>query len=236
MAATDLRGAGLTLAIQKELLAQHYSLGPTGADGDWGPKTRGAMNAYQIANHLPITALPDQVLIGRLLGKALPVPIGWLDEATRLLGLREGPGRKDNPVILDWADDLDLHYPSDDIAWCGLFMAHCVRTALPDEPLPANPLGARQWEKFGLPCAPQLGAVAVFWRKTPASGLGHVGFLVGERKDAFLVRGGNQDDQVKDAWVSRKRFVDARWPATGGKPLQRPLTVGGAGALSTNEA
>jgi methyl-accepting chemotaxis protein len=39
-------------------------------------------------------------------------------------GLREGPGKAGNPIILDWAGDLDLHYPNDATAWCGLFIAH----------------------------------------------------------------------------------------------------------------
>jgi hypothetical protein len=46
--------------------------------------------------------------------------------------------------------------------------------------VPGNPLGARQWEKFGNPAAPRLGVVMVFWRKSQTSGLGHVGFYTGE--------------------------------------------------------
>jgi hypothetical protein len=60
--------------------------------------------------------------------------------------------------------------------------------------------------------------------------------MVGERTDAFLIRGGNQSNKVCDAWVSKSRFVGARWPETGGKPLYRRLPEGDAGPLSTNEA
>lgn len=220
--------------VQRALAAKHFDPGPF--DGDWGPKTRKAMQAFQISMHLPLTDLPNETTLANLLGVSTVAPITWLDEATRLLGLREGPGAKDNPIILDWGDDLDLHYPSDDIAWCGLFAAHTQRVALPDEPLPSNPLGARQWEKFGVTCAPQLGAIAVFWRISKKSGKGHVGYLVGERKNAFLVRGGNQGDSVSDAWVGKDRFLGARWPKTAPKPFNRPLPQGGAGTLSTNEA
>jgi uncharacterized protein (TIGR02594 family) len=224
----------LVAQVQAALAQKHFNPGP--ADGLWGPRTRQAMQGYEIANHMPVTDTLTDTVLANLLGRSTPAPIGWLDEAAHLLGLREGPGAKDNEQILDWAQDLELYYPHDDWPWCGLFNAHCVRAALPNEPLPANPLGARQWEKFGVPCAPQLGAVAVFWRQSPKSGLGHTGFMIGERSEAYLIRGGNQSDSVKDVWVSKARFLGARWPSTGPKPLGRPLTVGGAGVLSKNEA
>jgi hypothetical protein len=65
---------------------------------------------------------------------------------------------------MDWAGNLDLWYPGDDVPWCELFAAHCIASQLPDEPLPDNPLGARNWLKFGRPHEPSLGAVLVFWR------------------------------------------------------------------------
>ena len=42
-----------------------------------------------------------------------------------------------------------------------------------------------------------------------ASGLGHVGILVGERSDACRFRGGNTHDDVSDARISKARFVGA---------------------------
>jgi hypothetical protein len=39
---------------------------------------------------------------------------------------------------------------------------NCVGSTISDERLPSNPPGARQWEKFGDPTTPRLGAIRVF--------------------------------------------------------------------------
>ena len=59
------------------------------------------------------------------------------------MGVREVAGASHSGTILSWAKRLGLRYPDDETPWCGLFVAHCVERALPDELLPANPLGAR---------------------------------------------------------------------------------------------
>lgn len=224
----------IQVALQKD------GLNPGPVDGIWGPKTRSAMQTFQITNKLIVSDTPNSETLAALFPRTTndgdARPILWLEEAYRLIGVREISGPKSNPLILDWANDLDTHYPSDDIAWCGLFVAHCIRSALPDEDLPANILGARQYEKFGHKCDPQQGAVGVFWRKSKESGFGHVGFLIGERTDAYQVLGGNQSDSISMAWVSKSRFLQARWPVTFSPETKRPLarlTV--AGNLSVKE-
>ena len=132
-----------------------------------------------------------------------------------MIGLTEGAGARNNPVILDWASDLGIAYTGDDIAWCGLFVAHCIGATLPEEALPTNPLGARAWMKFGSPCRPKLGAVMVFWRGKPAGWQGHVGFYAGEEADGtFHILGGNQGNRVSIARIAKGRLLGARWPAT----------------------
>jgi uncharacterized protein (TIGR02594 family) len=45
---------------------------------------------------------------------------------------------------------------------------------------------------------PALGAIAVFWRgKSPADGIGHVGFYRGELNGEIYVLGGNEGDEVQ---------------------------------------
>lgn len=39
------------------------------------------------------------------------------------MGTKEAQGSRNNAAILDWAKDLDIHYPGDDVPWCGLFVA-----------------------------------------------------------------------------------------------------------------
>src|SRR5687768_18589618 len=41
------------------------------------------------------------------LGAILP----WFEEAKHLMGTKEVQGSKNNAAILDWAKDLDIHYP-----------------------------------------------------------------------------------------------------------------------------
>jgi len=160
----------------------------------------------------------------------------WYEEALRLKGTREAAGSGDNSTILKWARKLGLAYAHDSIAWCGLFTAHCIGAALPDEPLPTNPLGARNWLRFGAKVQPTLGAILVFWRGSRSGAQGHVGFYAGEDAAAFHVLGGNQSDSVSIARVAKTRLLGARWPSTAPKPEGGATSLAGAGSLSTNEA
>jgi uncharacterized protein (TIGR02594 family) len=159
----------------------------------------------------------------------------WMMEARAALGIREVPGLGNAPAIIGWARALGLTYGGDSTPWCGLFVAHCLRTALPQEKLPATPLVARRWSQFGISCLPQVGAVLVFWRGSRRGWSGHVGFYAGEDADAFLVLGGNQGDRVSLAWLSKDRLLAARWPLTADAPNGGAVPVARREGLSTNE-
>ncbi|MDQ3558379.1 MAG: TIGR02594 family protein [Pseudomonadota bacterium] len=160
----------------------------------------------------------------------------WHAEALRLKGTTELAGAADNPLILSWAQRLGLGYGHDSIAWCGLFAAHCIAASLPDEPLPTNPLGARNWLRFGCDTDLALGAVLVFWRGSKAGWSGHVGFYAGEDATAFHVLGGNQSDAVTVTRIARTRLLGARWPSTAPLPDKAPVQRSADRSLSTNEA
>lgn len=225
-----------TEAVQKRLIALGFN--PGTPDGIWGPNTRRAWNAWQVSAGLATTSTMLAKDVAKLLGVAAAPEqsIPWVDEALRLMGLREGVGKVNNPVIMDWADDLDVHYTGDDVPWCGLFVAHTMRTALPDEPLPSNILGARQYSKFGVKVNPQVGAVGVFWRGSPSGWQGHVGYLVGETANAYVVLGGNQSDSVSYTNIAKNRLLGAYWPSTGPAVFNIKLPPKPTGRLSTNEA
>ena len=206
-----------TRQIQEALKLAGFDPGPL--DGIRGPKTIRATRAFQDAHDLE----PDGI-VGKLTSAALfpalevDLPCDdrpWLTEAARLIGLQEKKGPANEARIMTWAENLGLHtYKDDETPWCGLFVAHCVRSQLPEEPLPGNPLGARNWLKFGRSVTPQVGAVLVFWRGSQSGWQGHVGFYVGADDAYFHVLGGNQDNRVKVASIARKRLLGARWPAT----------------------
>jgi uncharacterized protein (TIGR02594 family) len=158
----------------------------------------------------------------------------WLEVATRLLNTKELPGSANSPIILSWAQKLGgwvaSFYKEDSVPWCGLFVAHCLSEAgIPG--LPKNPLSALAWKDWGSPTDPREGALLVFQRP----GGGHVGFYVGERSDAYRVRGGNQSDSVCDTWVAKDRLVGCRWPI--GTPVfGNKIILTDKGELSKNEA
>lgn len=224
--------------VQRALKSLGFDPGPS--DGIWGRNTSAAVSSFQQSHNLPPTGLIDQRTEREILSLAgTPADTSalvWLEEARRLMGLREVTGGGSNPTILEWAKDLDISYPGDDIPWCGLFAGHCIAATLPNERLPNNPLGARQWLKFGTKVDPVVGAVLVFWRVSKDGGLGHVGFYDSEDSEAYHLLAGNQSDRVNVARVAKSRLLGARWPASAGSLISSTATRAGSGDLSRNEA
>jgi uncharacterized protein (TIGR02594 family) len=215
---------------------------PGKVDGIWGRNTIAAVKQFQTQQGLKVDGIVGPKTTAALFAGAPPAPptagplLPWFEEAKHLVGTKEILGGKDNPVIMDWATDLDIRYAGDEVPWCGLFVAHCIGSTLEQEVLPANPLGARQWEQFGDETTPRLGAVMVFWRKSLESGLGHVGFYVGQDDSAYQILGGNQSDKVCLMWVSMDRFRSARWPKTATSLTSSLVFKTRDEGLSTNEA
>lgn len=215
---------------------------PGEIDGIWGRNTIAAVKQFQQEKGLEVdgivgpqttAALFAEVPVASLVSAPL---LPWFEEAKHLIRTKEFLGPHNNPVIMDWANDLEIHYPGDDVPWCGLFVAHCINSTLPQEILPGNPLGARQWDRFGVNTQPCLGAVMVFWRKSEESGLGHVGFYVGEDNTAYQILGGNQSDKVCLTWLGKDRFLRAHWPKTAASLKSSPIRKNRNEGLSENEA
>jgi uncharacterized protein (TIGR02594 family) len=154
--------------------------------------------------------------------------------AYSLNGTKEFAGSANNPKIIDWAKKIGgwigRFYKQDSIPWCGLFVGHCVRAA--GFPVDQDALSALSWSDYGQPCHPCVGAIMVFKR----SGGGHVGFYVGEDKDAFHILGGNQSDMVCISRIDKARHVATRWP--NGTPLSTSgrVILSSKAPLSRNEA
>lgn len=157
-----------------------------------------------------------------------------LVKALELYGITEVVGPKHNPVILNWAKEVDLEdkYKADETPWCGLFVAVVMKRA--SRPIVKDPLWARNWMNFGLTSiVPMLGDVLVFGR----DGGGHVGFYVGEDKKNYFVLGGNQGNQVSIAKIAKSRLLGARMPAYRVPPTNiRRIYLNIEGKTSENEA
>ncbi len=235
--------------IQQQLASRGYTPGPI--DGVWGRSTVAAVRQFQTTHGLtadgvvgPLTlaalfkdaATPLESIPTILTGFDDPTLV-WFQEARRLLGVKEEPGVRNNPKILQWATVQGLkEYDADSTPWCGLFVGHCVSATLDREPTPTELLSARSWARFGIPSAPTIGAVMVFWRGSPTGWQGHVGFYAGESQDAYRVLGGNQSDSVSLAWLPKQRLVTSRWPATVPPRPANTITVANNASLSWNEA
>lgn len=218
------------IQVQKRLTELGYAAGPF--DGIPGRLTTEALKAFQRDRKLPVkfpgTLGPITLAALDLSAVEAPSVPRWVAEARRFLGKREG------------AKDLDkaLGLRAKEISWCGAFVGMVVATALPKEPLPANPLGARNWVKFGTALSgPQIGAVAVFWRGTKAGWQGHVGIVVGHDATHLHILGGNQSDSVSIARIAKNRLLGYRWPTTAPDAPTQPLAMSTIKAsVTTNEA
>ena len=226
--------------IQQALQAKGFN--PGAIDGIWGRNSIAAVKGFQASKGLKVDGVMGPKTTAALFAEAAPAArptsslLPWFEEARHLMGTKEVLGGGNNQAILDWATNLEIHYRSDDIPWCGLFVAHCVGSTLQEEPLPGNPLGAKQWAKFGAHTQPRLGAIMVFWRESRTSGKGHVGFYAGEDASAYQILGGNQSDKVCLTWLGKDRFLEARWPASAASLTSAALTKNRHDGLSTNEA
>lgn len=227
-------------AIQEALKAKGFDPGPI--DGEWGRKTMAAVRAFQAKNGLTADGIvgprTSKALFAGAAAAPAQLPVPWMSEALKLKGVHEDVSKtRDNPVIMDWASNLGIAYGGDDVAWCGLFTAHCVGSSLPEEALPSNPLGARNWLKFGEPTEPRYGAILVFWRGSKDGWQGHVGFYAGEDAVSYRVLGGNQSDQVCETKIRKDRLLAARWPRSADFIATGAIRVAGdTSAFSMNEA
>ncbi len=157
-----------------------------------------------------------------------------LVEAIKLDGIQEIVGSKHNPIIMDWALELDLKdYKNDEIPWCGLFVAIVIKRAGFD--VVKNPLWAANWSKFGTKQSEaHLFDILVFKRP----GGNHVGFYVGEDDTCYHVFGGNQGNKVGVTRIEKSRLTSIRrcdWKISEPKNI-RKIILDSKGLISNNES
>lgn len=169
----------------------------------------------------------------------MPDPL-WLQKARAYVGQREIHGPHHNPNILDWFKDVGTGIKDDETPWCGAFVGGVLAEA-GIKPV-AGGASSQAWLRLPVKLdRPALGCIVIFWRNSPNSGLGHVGFVVGKDQHGnIMVLGGNQGDMVsiKPFALSgpNARIKGFRWPGTA--PLAErynlPL-LNSDGTLSRNE-
>jgi uncharacterized protein (TIGR02594 family) len=163
-----------------------------------------------------------------------------LNEAINLIDVIETPGTANNPVIIAWAKevgaDVAAVYKSDEIPWCGLFMAVVVKRS--GRQVVKDPLWALNWGTFGTHAeTPMLGDVLCFVRTTPdGKKAGHVAIYVGEDAKCYHILGGNQSDKVCIVRKDKSQLYVARRPNYINQPKNvRQIILPESGELSTKE-
>lgn len=154
----------------------------------------------------------------------------YLKIARQYIGVKEVPGPKHNSVIQGWLKSLKLWWNDDETAWCGVFVAAVMQESGLD--FPKAFYRAKEWANYGVKLpGPYLGAIAVLERV----GGGHVGFVTGVDKTGQNVRllGGNQNNQVCEAWFKADRIKAYRMPNCF-IPDKTPIAV--VGTFSESEA
>lgn len=169
--------------------------------------------------------------------------LAWMIEAKKHVGLTEIKGPKHNATIQKWLSDLGAWWNDDETAWCGVFVAHCLRSAgltrgsvnsrskkyvAGSHPgsgkYPFNWYGAGEYRIEGGTKLdrPAYGCVAVKARP----GGNHVTFIVGRLSDGRLVGiGGNQSDSVCYAVYKESDFDSFMWYGRTANPASHRFTL-----------
>ncbi len=137
----------------------------------------------------------------------------WLTIAAAEIGQREIVGERHNARIIEYHGSTGLRATTDEVPWCASFVNWCVRQA---GLRGSNSALASRWLSWGEECTePRAGAVAVIYNASAANSAlsrtgNHVGFLLRQTEQHFVLLGGNQSNRVR---VSS--FARAQWTLRG---------------------
>lgn len=141
----------------------------------------------------------------------------WYEIALRDVGVRETPGPRATPRILEYLRETPLAQggDSDETPWCAAFVNWALRQA---GITGTRSAAARSFLTWGETRELRTGAVIVIRRKkgrdeTTPSGY-HVGFFVAGSGRAIRLLGGNQGDAVSvaDFPLTKWEVLASRWP------------------------
>lgn len=156
----------------------------------------------------------------------------WMVWAEHELGNHEEPENR-GPVVRRYIATGKCGHEGD--PWCAIFVnAALEASGIRGTRSPASQ-SFRHDIHFRKLAGPALGAIAVFWRISPNSGLGHVGFYDSETSGYVNVLGGNEQDAVRKELLvkSGRQFglVGYYWPAGEPMPLIGPIAYSGHSSI-----
>lgn len=170
---------------------------------------------------------------------SLPDSFKWMEtigvlpkmvqEAIKVLGIKEVPGSASNPTILQFAKELGVDdiYKNDDTSWCAVsHNAIALRAGKKVEfadkydylralafKKQGVEFGVDQWEDVDRKGA-MLGDTLCFVRP----GGGHIGIYIGESDTHFYVMGGNQNNMYSITRIAKERLDAVRRPKYSAMP------------------
>jgi len=134
----------------------------------------------------------------------------YMNIAFNEFGIKEIPGKEDNPEVLKYFNDLgfDGSKLKDETAWCSAFVNWVCKQ---NGAKYSGKLNARSWLNVGkITKTPEVGDIVVFWRGSPESWKGHVGFYINQDENYIYVLGGNQNNQVNIKGYNKNRLLSFR--------------------------
>jgi uncharacterized protein (TIGR02594 family) len=153
-----------------------------------------------------------------------PAAPAWYQLASNEIGIHE-QGNNSGPAIARYRQLAQCGNDHD--PWCAIFVNAMLASCSPPVPgtKSASSQSFRSNSNFAKLSGPALGAVVVFWRNSPRSGLGHVGFYRGETSESIYVLGGNEDNMVEIEPMSKHQLRGYWWPSSIGQPAVGTITV-----------
>jgi uncharacterized protein (TIGR02594 family) len=213
--------------------ALDHALSRSQADPVPAPAPRPIIVPPQMQTPLPAHLNPDAQ---RQISASVPVPtkpsgsfVGappWFQWALHEIGTREGPGNT-GPELARYAQLA--HCGSQGDAWCAIFANAALEAVAIVGSRSASSQSFRSHPGFVQLPGPALGAIVVFWRGSPDSGLGHVGFYRGEDATRIWTLGGNEADMVQIEALPKSGvsfgLVGYWWPKSAPLPAVGPLMM-----------
>lgn len=139
----------------------------------------------------------------------------WFDWAMKEVGQHELPENR-GPVVRKYIALAKCGEEGD--PWCAIFANAALEANGIRGTRSPSSQSFRHDPNFIKLDGPALGAIAVFWRISPGSGLGHVGFYVSETAGYVNTLGGNEQDAVRIELLAKNGghfgLVGYYWPET----------------------
>lgn len=132
----------------------------------------------------------------------------WLLVAQKELDIKEVPGPKHNPRIVEYHQTCSMKAVEDEVPWCSAFVNWCMKEVGIQG---TGSAAAKSWISWGEEVPEKEGCVVIICNK---AGSHHVGFLLETTNTSITILGGNQADSVRISKFPKGRWQikGLRWP------------------------